>query len=69
MNYIKQLQADNANLKQSLSDIEAELNNFLAHLHSDKFAGIDSQGNRKDWISISDVIHRIIELRNTASLK
>lgn len=59
MNYIKQLQADRANLEDEVSRIEAELRTFQGELAGEKFKGVDSDGDRKDWISVRDVNNRI----------
>jgi hypothetical protein len=34
------------------------------HLLSAKFSGIDTDGDRKDWIATSDVLRFIEELRS-----
>lgn len=68
MNYIKQLQAENAALKETIQTAQNEINFFLSYLHSDKFAGVDSAGGRKDWISTSDVINRMREMRMSVIL-
>lgn len=64
MNYIKQLQAENQRLKDEIAMIHDELLNFISFLHSDKFRGVQSDGARKDWISTTDVINRLIEIKN-----
>lgn len=63
MNYIKKLQAQLAEKEKQIEMAKNEVNNFISHLHSDKFAGHDSQGNRKDWISTADVLNRLMEIR------
>lgn len=64
MNYIKQLQEDKNNLANKLAAVLLELDNFNSHLHSEKFCGVDSTGERKDWIATEDVILRIREIKN-----
>lgn len=63
MNYIKQLQAENAALKAAATRADGEVTSFLAHLHSNKFAGVAADGSRKDWIATADVIHRLVDIR------
>ena len=38
------------------------INDFRALLHSDKFAGYDSDGDRKDWIATGDVLNWLREI-------
>jgi hypothetical protein len=64
MNYIKQLEADNKALKQTIADADKNVDNFLCFLHGPKFTGTEN-GERKDWISTGDVIAWLRELRNT----
>ena len=61
MNYIKQLQAENADLKNQINNIEESINDFRRYANSDKFTGVDLDGSRKDWMAISD-IHRYLSL-------
>lgn len=56
-------------LQQRVADLESELEamwqwkaELLAHLESDKFKGLDSDGSRKDWISTQDVRERLRQL-------
>lgn len=67
MNYIKQLEADNASQAQALRDIAASFNMLLSHLHSPKFTGTGVCGERKDWISTGDVIQWVLEVRPLCS--
>lgn len=55
MNYIKQLQADNAAAKNQANEILNDIIAFKAFLASPKFVGVESDGSRKDWISTGDV--------------
>lgn len=66
MNYIKQLEAKNAELTGQLDSIKNQLTDFLVHLNSAKFQGNDSSGERKDWIATADVIAAIREARQVA---
>jgi len=64
MNYIKQLQEKNKSLQSQIDSAQTEINDFISFLHSDKFAGVDSAGERKDWISTADVLHKLMEIRS-----
>jgi hypothetical protein len=64
VNYIKQLQAANAELEAKLTKANAELGDLLIKLHSAKFTGVDSDGSRKDWIATGDVIAWAREVRS-----
>jgi hypothetical protein len=63
MNYIKQLEQDRLNAAKKLANIMLELEAFNVHLHSEKFKGVDSTGERKDWIATEDVILRVREIK------
>jgi hypothetical protein len=55
MNHIVRLQTD---LAAAQAEIEAKadaIQEFRIHLAGSKFAGVDSDGSRKDWIATSDV--------------
>lgn len=62
MNYIKQLQADNTNLKKQISAALNEINAFIVFLNSNKFCGTEG-GERKDWISTGDVLRQLNEIK------
>jgi hypothetical protein len=65
MNYIKKLEADRNNLANKLASVFLELNHFQAFLQTaEKFKGVESNGERKDWINTVDVINRIQEIKN-----
>ena len=55
MNYIARLQAELAAAQAALSAKAEAVQEFRVHLAGDKFAGIEPDGNRKDWIAVSDV--------------
>lgn len=60
MNFIKQLQAENAELKAQIEGAQQEIRDFRAYLcNSPKFTGVDADGSHKDWISTSDVLHQL----------
>ena len=56
MNYIARLQADLARAHAALAAKAERIQEFRIHLASDKFAGTDADGSRKDWIATSDVL-------------
>jgi hypothetical protein len=67
MNFIKQLQSDNHALAAALARVETEISSFQSFLqNSPKFQGFEQNGERKDWISTSDVIARLMEIRRAA---
>lgn len=68
MNYIAQLQKDVEAREQAIIRANKEIDLFFRHLHSDKFAGFDSQGERKDWIATADVIARLMEMRKALQI-
>lgn len=60
MNYIKQLQHENTELKQQLAVTERDIKNVLEYLSCPKFQGIDN-----DYVHVStDIKHRIQYLLN-----
>ena len=64
MNYIKQLEEDRINLAVKIANIQAELNDFISFIQtSPKFRNEPGQ-ERKDWISTTDVINRLQEIKN-----
>lgn len=63
MNYIKKLESERNELREKSQTVEMAINNFIAHLHSPKFQGVESNGERKDWIATGDVLNFLIELR------
>ena len=52
MNFIKQLQADNASLTKQLEAKDAMIRNFMAHLESPKFT---APGELQYYINTADV--------------
>ena len=59
MNYIKQLQADNAELIARIEKAETAIQDFTRLLHSAKHNGVDINGERSDWISTSDTLGQL----------
>jgi len=66
MNYIHELERENAALKARLKAKDDAAIAFMVFLRSPKFTG-EENGERKDWISTGDVVHWLIET-NTASI-
>ena len=64
MNYIKQLQADNALLHARINATNNAIQDFREHLASPKFVGTETYGERKDWISTSDVNNHLSCIRD-----
>jgi len=59
MNYIKRLQGDRKELLEIITQTEALVAEFEAHLALPKFSGVDDDGERKDWIATGDVADRL----------
>ncbi len=56
MNYIKQLEADVAELNAVTFARVDRIQEFREHLLSSKFAPVQSDGSRGDWIATKDVL-------------
>ena len=72
MNYIKKLEATVANQKAALEEAREEIDAFTAFLHTDKFTGTEFDGreyHRKDWISTSDLLSRLSDIRGKLSVE
>ena len=66
MNYIKKLQRENEEMRRILKRIEDTAQSFRVELFSDKFTGVDCNGDRKDWISTKDVDQWLQKLHSQA---
>lgn len=64
MNYIRRIQADNANLETTIDTANVSINDMIAFLNGPKFTGTESDGGRKDWIATGDVIAWLQNLRS-----
>jgi len=62
MNYIQSLQGQVEELKSQLAAKNEKLNNFVCFLNTDKFVGVDSKGERKDWIVVGDVLNIVRDI-------
>jgi hypothetical protein len=65
-NYIKKLQRENEEACRRLKVLEEQCQEFRAFLLTPKFVGVDADGERKDWISTSDVDAMLQKLHSTA---
>ena len=66
MNYIKQLQKENAEMQAAILATDSELLEFKRFLMTDKFNGVcPIDGSRKDWMSTMDIHTKLESLRNT----
>lgn len=55
MNYINQLQREVADLNEQIKSRDERIAEFRDHLASSKFAPVQQDGSRGDWISTADV--------------
>jgi hypothetical protein len=55
MNYIKQLEAAKVELNDAILTRAERIQEFREHLQSSKFAPVQSDGSRGDWIATADV--------------
>ena len=65
---VRALQLEVEQLKAMVNSFETSCNHFKGHLHSDKFSGVDSSGERKDLIATGDVLNWIRDMSIAASL-
>jgi len=64
MNYIARLQEELASAKAAIAAQAEAIQEFRIHLAGEKFTGFETDGSRKDWISVADVnawLARIVE--------
>jgi hypothetical protein len=59
MNYIKKLEQDSRLMRGDRWAGKGAIEDFKVHLMSDKFSGTASDGSRKDWIAVADVMARL----------
>lgn len=55
MNYIKQLEIAKAELQDAIITRAKKVQEFREYLQSSKFAPVQSDGSRGDWIAVADV--------------
>jgi len=58
MKYISALEYSVKELTEKDNDIRERMDEFKAHLYSDKFKN-DDNSDRKDWIAVADVLRWI----------
>lgn len=66
MNYRHLLQADLAGHVAAVESFKASINHLRNFLHSDKFTGVESDGERKDWICTGDVLSMLWAMESNA---
>lgn len=62
-NFIQTLQAENQDKADRIAAALEEMESFRVLLLSPKHQGVDSAGNRNDWISTADVLRRLEIIR------
>ncbi len=67
MNYIARLQAELSAARAAITARDEAIQEFRVHLDSDKFRGIESDGSRKDWIAVADVLAWIAVIREAGT--
>jgi hypothetical protein len=55
MNYIKRLEADKLELLDAVVNRAEKVQEFREYLQSSKFAPVQQDGSRGDWIAVADV--------------
>jgi hypothetical protein len=65
MNYIKQLEVDKAELTDAIITRAERIQEFREHLLSPKFAPVQSDGSRGDWIAVADVFRWLQYIEDT----
>lgn len=64
MNYIKQLEAKVKELENEKAVVVEQITELAVYLSSEKFQGVDAQGDRKDWVSTREVIAHLFSMRS-----
>ena len=64
MHYSTVLKNEVAAERHRLQNADEWRTQFLAHLQSEKFQGFDANGDRKDWICVSDVAAWLVSLQD-----
>jgi hypothetical protein len=59
MKYISALEYSVKELTEKNDGIRERMDEFKAHLYSDKFVNNDIERDRKDWIAVADVLRWI----------
>ncbi|MGT2457665.1 hypothetical protein ACU4GI_32705 [Cupriavidus basilensis] len=67
MNFIKSLQQSNQIATARLAAYAEGIEGLRAHLLTPKFQGTDTDGSRKDWIAVGDVLRLLSEIERAAT--
>jgi len=65
MNYIKQLEQERSELQEIIIARAERVQEFREHLLSSKFAPIQLDGSRGDWIAVADVFRWLQYIEDT----
>jgi hypothetical protein len=65
MNYIKQLELDKLEMTSAIATRAERIQEFRALLQSSKFAPVQSDGSRGDWIATADVFRWLQYIEDT----
>jgi hypothetical protein len=65
MNYIHQLQNDVVALNADILTRAERIQEFREHLLSSKFAPVQTDGSRGDWIAVADVFRWLQYIEDT----
>lgn len=65
MNYIQKLQCDVVQLNGDILTRADRIAEFREHLQSSKFAPVQSDGSRGDWIATADVFRWLQYIEDT----
>lgn len=68
MNYIHQLQNEIVALNIDIVTRADRIQEFREHLLSSKFAPVQSDGSRGDWIAVADVFRWLQYIEDTGQL-
>ena len=65
MNYIHKLQCDVVQLNTDILTRSERIQEFREHLLSSKFAPVQQDGSRGDWIAVADVFRWLQYIEDT----
>jgi len=63
-NHIQNLTATRDELKKKIEACLVSISTFKKHLEGSKYQGTDSDGERKDWISVKDVFRWLDDIES-----
>lgn len=64
MNYIKKLEAQVKALESEKAIVVEQITELAVYLGSEKFQGVDANGDRKDWVSTREIISHLMSMRS-----